>query len=95
MTSVLAEAVRELAENLGMCFELDALDSGATLGKVYVDGELVLATAPCWVVSLDGSSPFKDYHAAMLYVQIVGHMEDCMPRVGEGPEPIRIRVEDE
>jgi len=72
MTSVQAEAVREIAEAVGINFELTAEDTGVSAGEVFVDGVLVGATAPCWFVHLDGCPPFKDCIAAFAYVRITG-----------------------
>jgi hypothetical protein len=74
MTSVDAEAVREVAEAVGIGFDLEAEDSGVSLGDVFVKGELVLATAPCWLVYLNGC-PFKDHVAAMIFVRVSGTKE--------------------
>lgn len=73
MTPVLAEAVRELAVGLGVPFRLRAEDTDISMGEVFVDGKLVLATAPCWFVYLGPNvGPFKDHVAAMLYLGVLG-----------------------
>ena len=70
MTSVLAEAIREIAEAAGIEFGLRVEDTDISLGEVFVAGKLALATAPCWFVRLGfGQEPFKDYGAAMMYVR--------------------------
>lgn len=70
MTSVLAEAIREIADAAGIEFGVSAEDSGVSLGEVFVGDELIRATAPCWFVRLGfWQEPFKDYGAAMMYVR--------------------------
>ena len=77
MTSVLAEAVRELAVALDVPFDLKAEDSGVPVGEVFVQRPdqssptRMKATVVCWFVLLDGHE-FKDYLAAMMYLRVLG-----------------------
>lgn len=73
MTSVLVEAVRELAVGLGVEFRQEADDTDISVGKVFVDGKLMQATAPCWYVYLGSDRvPFKDCTAALIYLKALG-----------------------
>jgi hypothetical protein len=66
MTSVGAESVRELASALGVEYEREVEDTGLPGGEMFVDGELVVTTEPCFVAIVNGCS-FRDPTAALLY----------------------------
>lgn len=70
MTSVAYEAVRELAAATGVDCERKADDTGLPAGEVFVNGELVVATIPCFVANVSGK-PFKDYTSAVVYIKIL------------------------
>ena len=73
MTSVLAEAVRELAAALKWSCRSEAEDTGISAGEVFVAGKLVRATEPCWFVYLGPNLvPFKDHVAAMMFLKALG-----------------------
>ena len=71
MTIVGAESVRELASALGIYFEREVEDTGLPAGKVFVNGELVVATEPCFVAVLDGHR-FRDPTCALIYCRSAG-----------------------
>ena len=80
MTSVLAEAVRELADALDQPFEVEAEDTGIGGGATYAvlssGGPPVIVegtTLPCWFVRLGvDQHEFKDHIAAMIYLRVLG-----------------------
>ena len=73
MTSVLAEAVRELAAALGQPYDVDVVDTGISGGEWFVGGERALTTTACHVVILGcDRALFKDHVAAMLYLRVLG-----------------------
>ena len=80
MTSVLAEAVRELAAALHQPCEIEPLNTGISGGAAYVvlssGGAPVIVertTLPCWVARLGvDQHDFKDHVAAMLYLRVLG-----------------------